>query len=100
MNKKVGRNDPCSCGSGKKYKKCCEAKHKHKKFDAKVLSSPSVAGAFFNQSQSVTSLFNRQIKPVTPLETPAQPEAVKEAESEAPEIKKSEEVEVEEKKKD
>ena len=21
--KKVGRNDPCSCGSGKKYKKCC-----------------------------------------------------------------------------
>jgi hypothetical protein len=23
---KVGRNDACSCGSGKKYKKCCEAK--------------------------------------------------------------------------
>lgn len=23
MNKKVGRNDPCPCGSGKKYKKCC-----------------------------------------------------------------------------
>ena len=22
-NKKVGRNDPCPCGSGKKYKKCC-----------------------------------------------------------------------------
>jgi len=22
---KVGRNDPCSCGSGKKYKKCCAA---------------------------------------------------------------------------
>jgi SEC-C motif-containing protein len=20
---KLGRNDPCSCGSGKKYKKCC-----------------------------------------------------------------------------
>ncbi|MBS6592270.1 MAG: SEC-C domain-containing protein [Ruminococcus sp.] len=20
---KVGRNDPCQCGSGKKYKKCC-----------------------------------------------------------------------------
>ncbi|RYF07763.1 MAG: hypothetical protein EOO31_05340, partial [Comamonadaceae bacterium] len=20
-----GRNDPCSCGSGKKYKKCCGA---------------------------------------------------------------------------
>ena len=23
----VGRNDPCPCGSGKKYKKCCELKH-------------------------------------------------------------------------
>ena len=23
--KKVGRNDPCPCGSGKKYKKCCGA---------------------------------------------------------------------------
>ncbi|NOR12705.1 MAG: hypothetical protein GQ545_05575, partial [Candidatus Aminicenantes bacterium] len=23
MNKKPGRNDPCPCGSGKKYKKCC-----------------------------------------------------------------------------
>lgn len=22
---KVGRNDPCTCGSGKKYKKCCAA---------------------------------------------------------------------------
>ena len=23
ISKKIGRNDPCSCGSGKKYKKCC-----------------------------------------------------------------------------
>ena len=23
MDDKVGRNDPCPCGSGKKYKKCC-----------------------------------------------------------------------------
>ncbi|MCB0522298.1 MAG: SEC-C domain-containing protein [Saprospiraceae bacterium] len=23
MVSKVGRNDPCPCGSGKKYKKCC-----------------------------------------------------------------------------
>jgi len=22
---KIGRNDPCPCGSGKKYKKCCAA---------------------------------------------------------------------------
>ena len=25
VQKKVGRNDPCPCGSGKKYKKCCGA---------------------------------------------------------------------------
>ena len=23
---KIGRNDPCHCGSGKKYKHCCYAK--------------------------------------------------------------------------
>ena len=23
---KPGRNDPCHCGSGKKYKKCCQPK--------------------------------------------------------------------------
>ena len=23
VEQKVGRNDPCPCGSGKKYKKCC-----------------------------------------------------------------------------
>ncbi len=25
---KIGRNDPCPCGSGKKYKKCCMSKEK------------------------------------------------------------------------
>ncbi|MFT5014859.1 MAG: hypothetical protein ACI9HA_003529, partial [Dinoroseobacter sp.] len=23
--RKAGRNDPCPCGSGKKYKQCCAA---------------------------------------------------------------------------
>lgn len=27
MEKMVGRNDPCPCGSGKKYKKCCANKN-------------------------------------------------------------------------
>jgi hypothetical protein len=26
MAKKIGRNDPCPCGSGKKYKLCCYGK--------------------------------------------------------------------------
>ena len=25
MSSETGRNDPCGCGSGKKYKKCCGA---------------------------------------------------------------------------
>ncbi|NMA34368.1 MAG: SEC-C domain-containing protein, partial [Clostridiaceae bacterium] len=25
VSNKIGRNDPCPCGSGKKYKKCCGA---------------------------------------------------------------------------
>jgi len=27
LSKKPGRNDPCPCGSGKKYKKCCWPKY-------------------------------------------------------------------------
>ncbi|MEA3436938.1 MAG: SEC-C metal-binding domain-containing protein [Thermodesulfobacteriota bacterium] len=23
QSEKIGRNDPCPCGSGKKFKKCC-----------------------------------------------------------------------------
>nr|WP_272917305.1 SEC-C metal-binding domain-containing protein [Halobacillus litoralis] len=23
QDRKIGRNEPCPCGSGKKYKKCC-----------------------------------------------------------------------------
>lgn len=47
MNHKVGRNDPCPCGSGKKYKSCCLLKAKtpilgRKKFTAKVLSTKPV----------------------------------------------------------
>jgi len=26
QSEKIGRNDPCPCGSGKKYKKCCGAR--------------------------------------------------------------------------
>lgn len=46
MTEKVGRNDLCPCGSGKKYKSCCLLKQqqhtsslKGRKFTAKVLSA-------------------------------------------------------------
>lgn len=32
MNRKIGRNDPCPCGSGKKYKKCCALSDAHGAF--------------------------------------------------------------------
>ncbi|WP_416337317.1 SEC-C metal-binding domain-containing protein [Galbibacter sp. EGI 63066] len=28
MTKTLGRNDPCHCGSGKKYKRCCMGKER------------------------------------------------------------------------
>lgn len=46
MNQKVGRNDPCPCGSGKKYKNCCMNQERPKasgikrKLTAKVLTVP------------------------------------------------------------
>ncbi len=48
MHNKIGRNDPCPCGSGKKYKQCCMTQAKatagipgiKKKFTAKLLSQP------------------------------------------------------------
>ncbi len=33
--KKIGRNDPCPCGSGKKYKKCCMLKDRMKQTQGK-----------------------------------------------------------------
>jgi len=44
MTAKVGRNDPCPCGSGKKYKQCCWKKRLplgKRKFKASVISSGS-----------------------------------------------------------
>lgn len=43
---KVGRNDPCPCGSGKKYKQCCWKKRLplgKRKFKASVIRSGNTA---------------------------------------------------------
>ncbi len=31
MGKQIGRNAPCPCGSGKKYKKCCPGEYEGEK---------------------------------------------------------------------
>lgn len=46
MNEKIGRNDPCPCGSGKKFKNCCWAKEKPtgsipRKLTAKWINAPA-----------------------------------------------------------
>ena len=43
MTEKIGRNDPCTCGSGKKYKSCCfltKGPGKRKKLTAKWINQP------------------------------------------------------------
>lgn len=43
MEQKIGRNDPCPCGSGKKYKQCClTAPVTKKKFKATVITGGNV----------------------------------------------------------
>ena len=58
MSAKVGRNDPCPCGSGKKYKKCCEAKQR-KKFEATLLSGNP-------EASKTNKLFGRISQPQGP----------------------------------
>lgn len=67
--KKTGRNDPCPCGSGKKFKKCCANKMIGKKFMAHKIddlskSSNSVSSFFQHKLSENThnSLANRTIK--------------------------------------
>lgn len=61
MTKKVNRNDPCPCGSNKKYKQCCLKKDSQParytsegkfKFSAEVVNSSAA-------DNSCTQLFQR-----------------------------------------
>jgi len=64
---KVGRNDPCPCGSGKKYKKCCMIKDQERSIDASsdAEAETSLAPGPAQRSQSgpraaeVENLFRR-----------------------------------------
>lgn len=57
----IGRNDPCSCGSGKKYKKCCMAKNQPKS-SSQLLSNVKV----INSAGSMLS----RISPMAPKAQP------------------------------
>ena len=44
-NMKIGRNQPCPCGSGKKYKKCCLNKPRE---DNKKTKNPEINKKLLN----------------------------------------------------
>jgi hypothetical protein len=51
MTATIGRNDPCPCGSGKKYKRCCALKKDHLSIASRLWLAAIVVmlliGAFF-----------------------------------------------------
>ena len=49
---KAGRNDPCPCGSGKKFKKCCDMPKQRKITNASVISSGNSSGKLSSLFQS------------------------------------------------
>jgi hypothetical protein len=59
--KKPGRNDLCDCGSGKKFKKCCERKLIGKKFRATKIEPKQ-------ESSKMVSFFKKKITEIDSLE--------------------------------
>jgi hypothetical protein len=69
--KKIGRNDACPCGSGKKFKKCCESKMIGGRFMATKAGQDSSAP--IQKAVNLTTLFQARLaetpkKPLPPLE--------------------------------
>ncbi len=46
---KVGRNDPCPCGSGLKYKKCCLLKGKEKSANKAPVNQNAIKQSYYNK---------------------------------------------------
>ncbi|MGD9570199.1 MAG: YecA family protein [Sedimentibacter sp.] len=51
---KLGRNDPCYCGSGKKYKNCCMKKDEEKKHIKYLLEQPMlISDEYFSVNEYI-----------------------------------------------
>ena len=61
MTSKIGRNDPCPCGSGKKFKQCCE--------DTGGASQPTAQANFNPQHALQTAMAQHQIGNLPAAET-------------------------------
>lgn len=75
MTNTIGRNDPCPCGSGKKYKKCCgqSGMGKHTatvisggKTPSSLLGRISEAGASVQAAKKEDTAFHKSIKKIEP----------------------------------
>ena len=55
MSKKIGRNDPCPCGSGKKYKHCCLRAQETAISEAKQQILDILSNQSFDNLQELTS---------------------------------------------
>jgi len=72
MKGKVGRNDPCPCGSGKKYKKCCGQNAPHPQqatlFDRRLMErdllgiNQMVEGQDFSSTDEISQYINGRLK--------------------------------------
>ena len=58
----LGRNDPCPCGSGKKYKKCCSLKTPMQRHTFSNLSSESARSSM----QRITGMISKTLREVKP----------------------------------
>lgn len=73
--KKPGRNDLCSCGSGKKFKKCCEAKQSTRQLTAERVSQASS----FASASRITQFFKANLPPASPPPATSELEEKKES---------------------
>jgi hypothetical protein len=76
---KIGRNDPCPCGSGKKFKKCCESKMIGRRFMATKIETAAA------KSQNLSSLFNKSVSVIKTTPEDQKTAGLKPAEKEAKE---------------
>ena len=63
---KVGRNDPCPCGSGKKYKRCCLAKDEQEAEAARAAAEAERQKAAAEEEPAQDDASEAEPKPVQP----------------------------------
>lgn len=62
--KNVGRNDPCPCGSGKKFKKCCAQKSSMERRTFSAINTSAVQSSM----SRITGMVSKTLRENTPEE--------------------------------